>query len=743
MQRYGASPETWDHFADVLKLGRDLLPVVSNPNAKISPNSTMQALGKTPSLYNRDRLAVGLPKWTDLGSTEHDIRRWKSESDYGICLQTRSVRAFDLDTTAAMVLAQAIQSITGPLPMRVRANSDRVLLAFTYHRPLTKHVVPVDGGMVEILADGQQFIAAGTHPSGVTYEWLGGLPKAFPVITGEQFERVWSMLCTLYATGEPKIARQRRQGTADLDLIVHDDVADWLVANWETYDVGADGQVFIECPFAAEHTSDSGPTSTAYFPGGTGGYQQGHFVCLHAHCAGREDRDYLDATGYALAQFADLTEGVQSLASDVGQRDGASTAVRSDVVAGGAGVPAAVEGNDPGPWPAVTREKSGKIESTAENLVAAMQHGGMIFRHIAYDAFTDNLVWAPYEEDKANAAWRTLGDADMIAVRIELERRGFKPMGKDLLRDSLYAAGVANEIDTAVVWLGRLHWDGVPRIERFAIDCWGWKDTPYARAVGRYVWTAMAGRVLVPGVRADMAPILVGDQGIKKTTAIQSMAPAEDQYVEIKLNDKDDDLARKMRGKLIGELEELRGLNTRAIEEIKAFVSRRFENWIPKYKEFGMRYLRRCLLVGTTNEGEFLADPTGERRWLPGYSHFIDIERIVETRDQLWAEGAFEFTLDGVAWEQAERLAEQEHPRYKISDTWEPTIARWIDEAQLGGAKPLDKGYVSMHEVLAGALHIPPSQMNRTNEVRAAKALRSLGFQQATNGGGEKVFAKE
>lgn len=745
-QRFGALPEVWDHFADKLGLAPDLLPVVSNPDAEISPLSKMRALGKTPSMYNRARLATGLPQWTQYQATEHIIQRWKSEPDYGIAIQTRAVRAFDIDVAdpvKAQAIAVAIQQITGPLPMRFRSNSGKRLLGFTYHRPLTKHAVPVDGGMVEVLADGQQFIAAGAHIdskagfAGAFYEWTGGLPKAFPVITGEQFAAAWTLLSMILATGDARVAREKRKGSADPELIVHDGVADWLVENWETYDVGREGEVYIECPFAGDHTTDSGPSATAYFPAGTGGYQQGHFVCLHAHCAGRPDHDFLDATGYNLGQFADLTGGSVSGAVDA---DGAGLRVteKTDLSAGEQ-VAAALP-QEAG-WPRMIRDKAGKIESTAENLFTALAQGGMVFRHISHDAFTDNIVWAPIEQPKATAKWSNFGDDDMIAVRIELERRGFKPMGKDLLRDSIYAAAKKNQIDTAIEWLSRLRWDGVPRIDTFAMDVWGWKDSAYSRSVGAYLWTAMAGRVLQPGVRADMAVILIGLQGIRKTTTVQFMAPREDQYAEIKLNDKDDDIARKLRGKLVGELEELRGLNTRAIEEIKAFITRRHEAWVPKYKEFETTFARRCLLIGTGNEDEILSDPTGERRWLPGVCGVVNVELLIETRDQLWAEGAARFALNGVEWQDAERLAIPEHGKFKITDAWERAIRLWLETPMIGEKLPEDKGYVTVHEILNVAIGLNMAQANRAHELRVVKALKSIGFKAVENGEG-KVYVR-
>ena len=69
---YGATPADWAHTRLVVG-DADLLPVVSNPNAVISPQSTMKGLGKTPSLYNGNRQAVGIQKWTQKLATAEDI----------------------------------------------------------------------------------------------------------------------------------------------------------------------------------------------------------------------------------------------------------------------------------------------------------------------------------------------------------------------------------------------------------------------------------------------------------------------------------------------------------------------------------------------------------------------------------------------------------------------------------------------------------------------------------------------
>jgi predicted P-loop ATPase len=363
------------------------------------------------------------------------------------------------------------------------------------------------------------------------------------------------------------------------------------------------------------------------------------------------------------------------------------------------------------------------------NLLLALASPAMIGRHLAYDTFKDELIWAANHCDRDHAQWRLFRDADYALIRQQLELRGFKPMGHEMMKLAILTVAEDHEIDTAQEWLKRLAWDGRSRVAEFTLRGWGWADTPYSRAVGRYTWSALAGRVLQPGIQADMAPILVGPQGAGKTTAIMAMAPDAEFYASIKLDDHDADTSRLLRGTLVAELEELRGLNSRAVEEIKAWITKRHEKWVPKYREFATTFGRRNLFFGTTNEDEFLADPTGERRWLPGKCGHLDTSWIVANRDQLWAEGMSMFLLDGIDWEQAETLARLEHEQFKVSDGWTPYVARWLhDESDVRG-KPIEWPHIHTHEALSGALGMAPGAINKGQEMRMGKVLRALGFE--------------
>lgn len=232
--------------------------------------------------------------------------------------------------------------------------------------------------------------------------------------------------------------------------------------------------------------------------------------------------------------------------------------------------------------PNFERNDKGAILATIENVTKALTAPYVCGFELAFDLFKDELVRAQL----GTTDWQSLTDADLVGLRIVLERGGFKPVGRELIRDAVCYVADKRRLDSAQVWLNGLEWDGVPRVERFMVDYLGVADSAYARAVSRYLWTALAGRVIEPGVKADGVPILEGEQGLGKSSAVAALVPAPEFYAEVSFTEKPDDLARKMRGTLVAEIGELSGLHTKELEAIKAFVSRTHETWTPKFREF-------------------------------------------------------------------------------------------------------------------------------------------------------------
>ncbi len=718
----GATPEQWSLLMR-LGLTEDLLPVVSAPGIVIHERSKLKDLGKTPSKISSDGYAVGIPKWTQQVTTERQVGGWSKDGRLGICIQTRVARAIDIDIgdpAKAKAVRLAIEQLAGWMPVRWRENSGKCLLAFSMPADgITKRILRTEHGIIEFLAQGQQFIAFGRHHTGVHYQWDGldqvDIAGGFPEMSVAQFEELWQDLCDIFGDGDDASHTARRgvaPSVARSKLDMHGDpVVAFLDENGWVTEYDRDGRVHVRCPWEAEHTSDSGPSSTTYFPAGVGGFALGHWRCLHAHCQGRGDAEWMAEIGYEVDQFEDMTQ--------------------VDILADGSVVPRADAPKvDWGPLPTLTKtvvKRKSKVEPTMDNAIKAVGHPGVCGFQLAYDAFRDETMVAPADGGR----WSPLRDSTYAHLRVNLERHGFMAVGKELVRDAALAVAERNEIDSAVQWVQGLRWDGVERVEMFMSTHLGVEDSPYTRAVARYMWTAMAGRALVPGVKADMVPVLLGGQGIKKTTLVESLSPLPETFVEIDLSSRDADLARSLRGKLVGEIAELRGLTTRDSESIKAWITRRHEEWVPKWRETTTRFWRRLLLVGTGNKHEFLDDETGERRWLPvDMAGMVDTDAVVRDRDQLWAEGAEMFMGGGVDWQDAQALAVEVHKNHKVHDEWEGSIARWLlrDTMDQVGDWVRAHGTWSMAEIAAGALGIDTKNLGKREEMRIGKVLRGLGM---------------
>ncbi|HIA1612817.1 TPA: VapE domain-containing protein [Salmonella enterica] len=381
---------------------------------------------------------------------------------------------------------------------------------------------------------------------------------------------------------------------------------------------------------------------------------------------------------------------------------------------------------EPLPLPAFERDNRGRIEAEILNAVKAVARPDFIGVDIRFDQFRDEIMLAP----AGSGQWRPFTDADYVELRMTMAERGFKPVGRELIRDAVLQVSSEQPFDSAITWLDELEWDGVPRIDTFYHTHFGTADTAYTRAVSLYMWTALAGRVLEPGIKADMVPILVGPQGCGKSSGVEALSPDPMFFTEISFAEKDDDLARKMRGRLLAEIGELRGLNTKELESIKAFVTRTHENWIPKYREFATQFPRRLVFIGTTNEDEFLADKTGNRRWLPVEVSKVDVQAIRRDLLLLWAEARETFTRSGgIQFRDAERLAASVHEKYTIKDAWLETVEKWLDTPDMLTEEiPRTRKFLRASDVLRDAIGLNPSHIGKREEMRISNVLQKCGY---------------
>lgn len=132
------------------------------------------------------------------------LGEWARSHRGNIGLRTRLWPAADIDVDEPRI-ADAIERMAilklGSTARRTRANTARRLLLYAAEEPFRKRRVEFllpDGskGAVEVLANGNQCVVAGTHHTGARIEWPSGLPVAADLaVIGEG--QVFELLETL------------------------------------------------------------------------------------------------------------------------------------------------------------------------------------------------------------------------------------------------------------------------------------------------------------------------------------------------------------------------------------------------------------------------------------------------------------------------------------------------------------------------------------------------------------------
>ena len=226
---------------------------------------------------------------------------------------------------------------------------------------------------------------------------------------------------------------------------------------------------------------------------------------------------------------------------------------------------------------------------------------------------------------------------------------------KEELNDSVWLAAQQRPWQRIRELLTREEWDGVPRVDTLLQDYLGVEDSPYARFASRLLVLGPMCRVLWRGVKVDYAPILQGPQGSGKDRFLELLCTfgSECLYTASTFDmTKPAEYVQAIRGKLIVHMAEMATFKKTSIEQIKTFLTEHEDTARLSYEPLARTYRRICVCVFSTNDkGGYLADGTGNRRFLPivlgdpetgpdnrptAYAKtFVDLEKVV---GQIWAE---------------------------------------------------------------------------------------------------------
>lgn len=274
------------------------------------------------------------------------------------------------------------------------------------------------------------------------------------------------------------------------------------------------------------------------------------------------------------------------------------------------------------------RRKNGDIINCLWNVRLALRKLG---REITHDTFADHVrVDGQIMDD--NLLTRLWGDSET--------ETGWTPPWDSFNR---YVRYIAQETPVHPVrdYLASLTWDGVERIDRWLVVYAGAVDGDYVRAVGRLVLVAAVRRVRDPGCKFDEMLVLESPQGMHKSSALSCLAVNDEWFTDdLPLGDDTKRQMESISGKWIVEAGELAGMHRADVDSLKTFLSRQVDVARMAYARENTRAPRQCIIIGSTNNDQYLKDSTGNRRFWPVAVNKFDLTALKRDRDQLWAEAA-------------------------------------------------------------------------------------------------------
>lgn len=336
------------------------------------------------------------------------------------------------------------------------------------------------------------------------------------------------------------------------------------------------------------------------------------------------------------------------------------------------------------------------------------------------------LVWYDEFYCKYFTKWksgteREWNDVDELNLTQFFQRDlGFSKMAVGFIHEAVMVYAHKRKRNEPKNWLSGLVWDKKPRIDKFFVDCMGASNDEYTRTTSKNWWISMVGRVLQPGCKVDSMVVFEGAQGTLKSTALSVIGGKW--FTEAHESVTSKDFFMTLQGRMIVEISELDAFSKAEVNTIKKVITCQNDRFRPPYGRATMDFPRQCVFVGTTNEDTYLRDNTGARRFWPIKISTIDIARIRNEREQLFAEAVERFN-SGEIWHEVPKEAIKIQEMRRQGDEWEWVIAQYMEEHPCG-----ERG-ITLAEIADKALFIHIEKLDRMIQIRIGRALRAIGYE--------------
>jgi hypothetical protein len=323
---------------------------------------------------------------------------------------------------------------------------------------------------------------------------------------------------------------------------------------------------------------------------------------------------------------------------------------------------------------------------------------------------------------------------------------GIKASFDDIKR-RIMSIAYANRFDPLRDQLLALKWDGVSRIDTFLIRYFGADDSTHIRRISRRWLLGCLARAFDPGCKFDYVIVFEGLQGLRKSSAFEALGLGFYCSTEINLRDKDAKMLAAC--SWLVELAELESMRRSETPLQKAFLTARVDKFRAPFGDEVKESPRRCVFCGSTNEGQWLTDPTGNRRYWPVRCRQIDLAALLSDVQQIWAEAVHVFWSYRGCFDCAastDTVAGQD-PRCVNHRWWLDTVEE-REAAEVAGSREEDQGWTAWKkriwtwwcdmkdrpvsftaaDIAMDVGDLPVDRVNRSVLTEIGIALRKMGF---------------
>ncbi len=271
---------------------------------------------------------------------------------------------------------------------------------------------------------------------------------------------------------------------------------------------------------------------------------------------------------------------------------------------------------------------------------------------IFYDKFTNEIKFQGRiigeREIKTNQI-RLWDDSLNNRLGLEIEKYFGLNYNANKMWDAVRFVAHQYEISPPKQYLKNLTWKGDKNAIRKLLPTYlGAEDTELNAWIMEHMILGLVKRVFEPGSKFDEMMVLVGGQGIGKSTFARYLAIKDDWFCTIE-NIQGKDAVMNLMGKTVVEIEEFVALrNVKSANEAKSFLSKLSDRIRIPYEKFSTDVPRTCILIGTLNERTFLNDHTGERRYLPVECHKENRRKVIYIDKDFQGEQSEKEYLDSI-----------------------------------------------------------------------------------------------